>query len=212
MAQSKYKNLAAVLLTVGGLIASVNHAAAGIVTLNFDSLDLLSTTHGPSIIESGYTLTTSTQIRSVKPGVFNTMGTTSIFTSNPGPLTITQGPLNNLAFDIISMDIAELFDASTPTINYSGVKGDGSTVSGRFVASGLQAFQSYHLLFGSTFTNLVSFALSNNSAQYQIDNIELSSAFTITDNVSPNPLPATLPMFALGALSFFIISRRKRKA
>lgn len=209
MAQNKYKKLAASLLTIGGFIISANHAAAVIVTLDFDALDPLSTYHGQTITENGYTLNSSL-IRSVKPGAFNSNGTTSIYTQS-SEITITHGPSNDLAFDALSIDFGDLLASATPDVSFSGVKADNSVVTDHFVISG-QSYWTYPFNFSSLFTNLVSLTLGFRSpALYQIDNIQLSSAFTITDQISPNPLPETLPMFAVGALSFFLLGRRKRK-
>ena len=200
------------LVMVGTILVMTAPTSAAIVTLTFDALNPGTTYHSQTISESGYTLTSTTQIRSVKPSNVNSNGTTSIFTQATG-LTITHGPLNNLVFDVLSINFGELFSSGTPVVGYSGVKSDNSVVSGQFVVSGAPSFWNYDLAFGAPFTGLVSFTLGYNSPYlYQIDNIELSSAFTITDNLSPNPLPETLPMFALGAFTLFLISRRKHKA
>ncbi|MBL4602278.1 MAG: hypothetical protein JKY84_06015 [Emcibacteraceae bacterium] len=206
MTKTWYLKSLAILTMITGLVTFSHQASASTVILNFDGLNASTNSHGTSITESGYTLT-SNNISSTKPTDFNSNGTTSIYTQNTSPLTIVQG-VGSIVFDILSIDFGEFSSSGTPQIGYSAIKADNSVVSGQFIVSGAPSFWNYHVTFNNLFTNIVSFTLSHNSPfLYQIDNIELSSV----NGLIETPLPGAFPLYATGLMGFGLIAWRRRK-
>ena len=193
-----------------GMVTASLPALAATVTLTFEGVDPNTNHHGTTITENGYTITSSSGLNSTKPSNGNTNGTVSIYSQSNTPVTITAGPTDDYVFDVLSIDLGELFSAGTPIASFSGLKADGSTATGQLVISGASSFWNYHVTFGSLFTNLVSFTLGNNSPYlYQFDNIELSSAATLTQT----PIPGALPLYlsGIGAFAFAAYRRRKKR-
>lgn len=200
----------AILMMFGFLVISTVPTFAITYTVDFENLNPNTTYHGNMIVQDGFSLT-SPEIRSIRKTARNSNGTVSIYT-NETPLTLTYGNTNNVPFNVLSIDFGDVYGIGTPVVGYSGITTDNTVVSGRHVLAG-SFYWTYPLTLGAPFTNLVSFSLDYTQAPflYQVDNITLSSAFTVTGDLAATPLPETLPMFAIGALSFFIIGRRKRK-
>jgi hypothetical protein len=207
MSLSTFKAIFVVVFTITGFLFSANKLSAATVILNFESLSSSIRTHGPSISMAGYTLSANV-IESIKPTDAVSNGTTSIFTQNTYPLTITKGLSNDQIFSLISVDLDEIFSSGTPIVKISGVKSNNAIVTSQFVAGGITITW---VPLPNLFINLVSLTFSHNAPfLYHLDNIVLQS--TDVSQLSSVPLPATAPLYATGlmALGLALYKRRNK--
>ena len=109
------------------------------------------------------------------------------------------------AFDLLSIDIAELYSGSgSANVTFTGALSGGGTVTQSFTSDGVSAtgnVSSFETVTFTGFNNLVSVNWLQNSPFHQFDNV----------TVAPVPLPAafSLLLMSIGGLALF---RRRAKA
>ena len=185
-----------------GLAASINGQEA-VTGLPGDPSD-------NSYGESGFTFTTSSTTNNL--AIWGTLssnyfGSTALWngdgTGTFGVTTLTMD--GGGAFDLLSIDIAELYSGSgSANVTFTGALSGGGTVTQSFTSDGVSAtgnVSSFETVTFSGFNNLVSVNWLQNSPFHQFDNV----------TVAPVPLPAafSLLLMSLGGLALF---RRRTKA
>lgn len=183
------------LLTGVALLFGMACAAEAAV-LDFESLrhdDDQIAAHGATYEEDGFRLTNTADDPSFATfgtgmdGLFT--GSTALFNDNwegTTVLTRTDGGW----FRLNSIALAELYPLEEPyAVTFTGLLGDGSTVSQSFTLDGLFGAETF--TFDATFTNLVSVSWLQSDYFHQFDNID----------ASPVPEPSTLLLFGAGLLA-----------
>ena len=104
------------------------------------------------------------------------------------------------AFDLISIDLAELNGANASTVTFTGDVQGGGTVTQSFTLDGV-AFGAQIFKFGPQFTNLTAVRWTQASPYHQFDNI-----------VAEVPEPASLASILAGTLGLVGLSRMRGRA
>lgn len=125
-------------------------------------------------------------------------GSTALFNDNDDALT-TLSLLSGGVFDLVSIDLAELFVATGVAyrVAFTGITAALGTVTQEFTLDGIFGAETF--TFDPGFTNLTSVSWTNTADYHQFDNIQVSSV----------PEPQTLSLMLLGLGLMGTLARRK---
>jgi hypothetical protein len=128
---------------------------------------------------------------------------TGLFT-NFGQTTTTITRTGGGSFDLVSMDIDDVYNSGAPSgdLNYSWTLSGGGGGSGTFNVDGVPGYST--LVLNLIGLSSFSFTPSTQLTFVQFDNV-------VVANVAATPAPAALPLFAsaLGGLGIFGWKRRR---
>ncbi|WP_295621353.1 PEP-CTERM sorting domain-containing protein [Chamaesiphon sp. GL140_3_metabinner_50] len=181
------------------------------MAINFESLAQNSNSvnnAGSTYTESGFTVSSSTQLLYYGTQSRNYQGSTALFpfsTANPISLTKVGGG----AFDLSSIDLTDFTSGVGQTIiNFTGTRADNSTVAQSLTVDALPGFQTFNF---SGFTNLVNVKWQNSVAvgtsAPQFDNINVSAT---VPGATAVPEPFTIIGTVIGGTAA-VRMRRKLK-
>lgn len=191
------------------LLPSAAPEAAHAQILDFQVLehnDAAVASHGDLYIEDGF------QIAEAGPNPLATFGTleprypfsTALFSNSiSGVLTLTQ--VGGGAFDLLSIDIAELDPGFPQFITFTGTLAGGGTVTQSVTPDGPRGLQTFTMI---GFTNVTQVQWHQISPFHQFDNINVSTAGS---GNSAAPEPATAVLLGTGLLPMLGAMIRRRR-
>lgn len=187
-------------LAAAGLILAAGQARALVIdTIDFESVGTSATTViGSSFVEDGYRLdaTAPSELRVLGAGTPQFTGSAAMQnTDNGGRTTLSR--VDGNPFSLLSIDLAE-FNAGNATVEFTGFQSGGAEVSASFTLDG-NAFGLETFLF-SGFVGLDRVEWDHDSPFHQFDNIVVAA-----------PVPAVLPVAAIGFGALFLMSVRARR-
>lgn len=186
--------------------------AAEALVIDFETLavnDASQHVHGMSYTENGFNFaSSSTQHNFATWGTqhANYFGSTALWngdgTGVNGITTLTR--VGGGAFDLLSIDLAELNLVDGASVSFNATFSGGGTTSQNFSLDGFQAtndLSSFETLTFTGFDDVVSVSWLQATPFHQFDNVTISTADEI-------PEPATLPLLALGVTVLALMRRR----
>lgn len=189
---------------VAALLSLLAAGASQATVIDFEALPNANgyNSHGFTVSEDGFTLNNlgSLAFASFGPTEGRYTGSVALFNDTIGGVTelVQDG---GGAFDLYSIDIAELNGSAVADITFIGELLGGGFVQQTFTLDGL-AFGMETFLF-SGFVDVVRVSWSQDSPFHQFDNI-------VIDRVNEVPEPAPLLLLGLGLASFALLRRRSR--
>lgn len=202
------KRMLAVALATAAMGVGLGLAgeASADTVIDFESLrhdDASIMYHGATYSEDGFTLSAPGAFGFGTFGTLETRfsGSTALFNDTPGDTT-TLTKDGGGAFDLLSIDIAELNGSVVADVTFIGTLSGGGTVSQTFTLDGV-AFAAETFLF-SGFTSVVSVAWDQEFPYHQFDNITIANGVSVVP--TPGAAAGGMALLALGAI------RRRRTA
>ena len=168
---------------------------------------------GKSVTQHGFTVTASSDsLYSIAPSAlgYNYNGSVALY-SNGGGMTTTLTQNDGNAFALNSIDIADLYKQSSTfsgvTVNFTGIKQGGETVTQSFTHGGNNNVET--VKFGNGWTNLVSVSFDQSASPYnEFDNIVLDGGVTTPTTPEPGSIALLVGFGVAGA--GFLRKRRTR--
>ena len=198
------KAIPIVVTCVLALVAGAADAHATTITFgtnNGDQYESLGTTY----VESGYQFVNDAELARWPNGSAqdsDPTGSTGLFT-NFGPTTTIISRVDGAPFDLLSMDIDDVYGQGSPSgpLNYEYGLFGGGIGTGSYLVDDVPGFTA--ILLNLARLSYFSFTPSNELIWVQFDNVRVGGEVV--------PIPATLPLFASALAALAWVTRKRRR-